>query len=76
MKFCTKIREHSPKINLLVPHTQMLQFCVVALATHFGIFKTKYMIAVGNMTILGAGQTVTFGDKNFEVINEFVYFRV
>jgi hypothetical protein len=35
--------------------------------------KTKYMIAAGNRTILDAGQTVAFGDKNFEVVNEFVY---
>jgi hypothetical protein len=34
---------------------------------------TKYMIAAGNKTILDAGQTVAFGDKNFEVVNEFVY---
>jgi hypothetical protein len=31
------------------------------------------MIAAGNKTILDAGQTVAFGDKNFEVVNEFVY---
>jgi hypothetical protein len=35
--------------------------------------KTKYMIAAKNRTILDAGQTVAFGDKNFEVVNEFVY---
>jgi hypothetical protein len=32
--------------------------------------KTKYMIAAGNRTIIDAGQTVAFGDKNFEVVNE------
>jgi cytochrome c551/c552 len=35
--------------------------------------ETKYMIAVGNRTILDAGQIVAFGDKNFEGVNEFVY---
>jgi hypothetical protein len=35
--------------------------------------KTGYMIADGNRTILDVGQTVVFGDKNFEVVNEFVY---
>jgi hypothetical protein len=33
----------------------------------------KYMIAAENRTILDAGQTVAFGEKNFEVVNEFVY---
>jgi hypothetical protein len=32
--------------------------------------KTKYMIVAGNRTTLDAGQTVAFGDKNFEVVNE------
>jgi hypothetical protein len=31
------------------------------------------MIGAGNRTILDAVQTVTFGDKNFKVVNEFVY---
>jgi hypothetical protein len=31
------------------------------------------MIRAGNRTMLDARQSVTFGDKNFEVINEFVY---
>jgi hypothetical protein len=31
------------------------------------------MIAVGNLTIVDAGQNVAFGDKNFEVVNELVY---
>jgi cytochrome c551/c552 len=35
--------------------------------------ETKYIIAAGNRTILDAGQTVAFGDKKFEVVNEFVY---
>jgi hypothetical protein len=35
--------------------------------------KTKYMFRAGNRTMLDARQSVTFGDKNFEVINEFVY---
>jgi hypothetical protein len=35
--------------------------------------KTKYMIATANRTIVDAGQTVAFGDKNFEVVNKFVY---
>jgi hypothetical protein len=35
--------------------------------------KAIYMIAIGNMSILIAGQTVAFGDQNFEVVNEFVY---
>jgi hypothetical protein len=35
--------------------------------------KTKYMIASGNRTILDSKPTVAFGDKNFEVVNEFVY---
>jgi hypothetical protein len=34
--------------------------------------KTKYMIAAGNRTILNNEQTVAFGDKNFEVVNEFL----
>jgi hypothetical protein len=37
--------------------------------------KTKYMIAAGNRRIFYNGQTVTFSDKNFEVVNEFVYLR-
>jgi hypothetical protein len=37
--------------------------------------KTKYMIAAGKRTILDAGQLVAFGDKNFKVVNEFVYLR-
>jgi hypothetical protein len=32
------------------------------------------MIAVANTTILETGQTVAFGDRNFKVVNEFVYF--
>jgi hypothetical protein len=32
--------------------------------------KTKYMIAAGNRTILDAGQTVAFGNRNCEVVNE------
>jgi hypothetical protein len=35
--------------------------------------KTKYLLAAENRTILAAGQTMTFGDRNFEVVNEFVY---
>jgi hypothetical protein len=35
--------------------------------------RTKYMIAAEDRTILNAGQTMAFGDKNFEVVNEFVY---
>jgi hypothetical protein len=31
------------------------------------------MITAGNRTILDAGQTVGFGDRNFEVVNAFVY---
>jgi hypothetical protein len=31
------------------------------------------MIATGNRTILVTGQTVAFGDKDFEVVNEIVY---
>jgi hypothetical protein len=31
------------------------------------------MIAAGNRTTLEAGQTVAFGDRNFEVLNDFVY---
>jgi hypothetical protein len=31
------------------------------------------MIAAGNRTILDSEQTVAIGDKNFEVVNEFVY---
>jgi hypothetical protein len=31
------------------------------------------MIAAENRTILDARQTVAFGDRNFEVVNEFVY---
>jgi hypothetical protein len=31
------------------------------------------MIYAGNRTILDAGQTVAFLDKNFEVVTEFVY---
>jgi hypothetical protein len=34
--------------------------------------KTKYMIAAGNRTIFDAGQTVAFGDKNFEIVCKFV----
>jgi hypothetical protein len=34
---------------------------------------TKYMIAAENRTILDAEQTVAFGEKNFEVVNKFVY---
>jgi hypothetical protein len=30
----------------------------------------KYMITVGNMTIVDAEQNVAFADKNFEVVNE------
>jgi hypothetical protein len=37
--------------------------------------KTKYMIASGNRTILVTARTVPFSDKNFEVVNEFVYLR-
>jgi hypothetical protein len=36
--------------------------------------KTKYVIAAENRIILDAIQTVAFNDKNFEVVNEFVYF--
>jgi hypothetical protein len=36
--------------------------------------KTKYMIAAGIRTILDAGKTVVFGDKNFnKVVNKMVY---
>jgi endonuclease/exonuclease/phosphatase family metal-dependent hydrolase len=36
--------------------------------------KTKYMIAAGNSrTVRDVGQSVAFGDKTFEVVNEFVY---
>jgi hypothetical protein len=35
--------------------------------------KTTCMIAARNRTILDAGQTVAFGEKDFEVVNEFVY---
>jgi hypothetical protein len=38
--------------------------------------KTKYMIAAENRKILNAGQALAFGDKNFEVVNEFVYLKV
>jgi hypothetical protein len=34
------------------------------------------MVAAGNRTILNPGPTVAFGDKNFEVVNEFVYLGV
>jgi hypothetical protein len=34
---------------------------------------TKYMIAAGNRTILDAQQTVAFGDKNLEVVDEFLH---
>jgi hypothetical protein len=37
--------------------------------------KTKYMIAAGNWTIHDAGQTVAFGDKSFEVVDELMYLR-
>jgi hypothetical protein len=37
--------------------------------------KTKYMFAVENRMILDDRQTVAFSDKNFEVVNEFAYFR-
>jgi hypothetical protein len=37
--------------------------------------KTKYMIAAGKRTILDAGRTAAFGDKNFKVLNEFVYLK-
>jgi hypothetical protein len=37
--------------------------------------KTKYMIAAGIRRILYNRQTVTFSDKNVEVVNEFVYLR-
>jgi hypothetical protein len=37
--------------------------------------KTKYIIAAGNKTIHDVGRTVAFGDKNFEVVNEYVYLR-
>jgi hypothetical protein len=33
------------------------------------------MIAAGNRTIFDARQTVASGDKNFEVVNDFVYLR-
>jgi hypothetical protein len=33
------------------------------------------MIAVGNKTIFDVRQTVAFGEKNFEVVNEYVYLR-
>jgi hypothetical protein len=32
-----------------------------------------YMTPAGKRTILDAGQSVPFGNKSFEVINEFVY---
>jgi hypothetical protein len=36
--------------------------------------KTKYMIAAQNdRTIREVGQSVAIGDKNFEVVKEFVY---
>jgi hypothetical protein len=35
--------------------------------------NTKYMIAVRNRRILNAGQTVAFGDRNFEVFKELMY---
>jgi hypothetical protein len=35
--------------------------------------KTKLIISAGNTTFLDAGQTVAFVDRNFEVVNEFVY---
>jgi hypothetical protein len=35
--------------------------------------RTKNL-AHGNGTILDAVQTVDFGDKNFGIVNEFVYF--
>jgi hypothetical protein len=35
--------------------------------------KTTYLIGAGNATILDVGQTVGFGDRNFKVVNEFVY---
>jgi hypothetical protein len=38
--------------------------------------KIKYMIPAGNRTILDARQTVAFVQRNFEVVNEFVYLRV
>jgi hypothetical protein len=38
--------------------------------------KIKYKIPAGNRTILDAGQTVAFDDKNFEVVNECVYLGV
>jgi hypothetical protein len=34
---------------------------------------TNKRIAAGNRTILDAGHTMAFGDKNFEVVNEIVY---
>jgi hypothetical protein len=35
---------------------------------------TKYMIAAQNdRTICGVGQSVAIGDKQFEVVKEFVY---
>jgi hypothetical protein len=37
--------------------------------------KRKYMIAAGKRTIFDAEQTVAFGTRNFEVVNEFLYFR-
>jgi hypothetical protein len=38
--------------------------------------KTKYMIRAGNRTIFDAEKTVTFGDRNFEVLNKLAYLRV
>jgi hypothetical protein len=35
--------------------------------------KTKYLVAVGNRTILDVGKIVAFGNKNFEFVNKFVY---
>jgi hypothetical protein len=35
--------------------------------------KIKFIIATGNRTIFDAGQTVAFSDRNFEVLNDFVY---
>jgi hypothetical protein len=37
--------------------------------------KTQYLIAAENRTILHAGQTVAYGDKNFKVVNKYVYLR-
>jgi hypothetical protein len=34
------------------------------------------MIAAENTTVQNGGQTVVYGDKNLEVVNEFVYWEL